>query len=123
MDSSGAGVLRVARVTGAVMATVAMAILTAATSAVVAGSVSPTIVLASASGNRTVELGDIDALDRHRLAVTWEEQERSYLRFSEDGGASFGPTEALRDGRRAIRPRVAICGSFLFAASTWLLPD
>jgi hypothetical protein len=75
------------------------------------------IVLAPEVPGESRLLGGIAAADN--IVVAWQQGHLSFMRWSDDGGATFEPKVALRKGLRAKRPSVAACGDFIWAASTW----
>jgi hypothetical protein len=85
---------------------------------VVSAGESAPITLASASDGRTLKLGDV-ASDDDLVGVVYQEKNRSYLRWSENYGQSFESKVALRKGKRATEPRVAVCDDLIFAVSIW----
>jgi hypothetical protein len=85
---------------------------------VVSAGESAPITLASASDGRTLKLGDV-ASDDNLVGVVFQEKNRSYLRWSENYGQSFESKVALRKGKRATEPRVAVCDDLIFAVSLW----
>ena len=75
------------------------------------------IVIAPEVPGESRLLGGIAAADN--IVVAWQQGHLSFMRWSDDGGATFEPKVALRKGLRAKRPNVAACGDFIWAASTW----
>lgn len=78
---------------------------------------SGTLVLRTAPDGKVLTLGDLAAAGN--IGVVWQEGQRSYMRWSDDGGDTFAAKVSLRRGLRATDPRLAACGDFLWAASVW----
>lgn len=97
----------------------ALALLTIV-SPILAGA-SGTLILRTAAEGKVLTLGDLAAAGN--IGAVWQEGQRSYLRWSEDGGQTFAPRVALRRGLRATDPRLAACGDYLWAASVWRSDD
>jgi hypothetical protein len=102
----------------------ATGILTIATT-VLAVDFGPTQSLRTTPTGERLFVGDIaaeEASDR-AVAVVWEESgpggQHSYLRQSDDSGATFAPRDALRGGGQAYDPQVAACQAGIYAVSTW----
>ncbi|MGZ5398310.1 MAG: hypothetical protein ACXWEI_23505, partial [Mycobacterium sp.] len=100
----------------------AVAIMLAAIAAAPVAAADPgdvTITTAGPHGTRL--LGDVAAADN--IAVAWQQGSYSFMRWSTDGGATFEPQSALRNGLRAKSPSLAACGDNIWAVSDWLTTD
>jgi hypothetical protein len=75
------------------------------------------IQLETGPNNRTLRLGDIASANQ--IAVVFQDGNKSYLRWSADGGTSFTPRHVLRNGLRAKNPRVDACANKIWTASEW----
>lgn len=77
----------------------------------------PDMQLETGPNNRTLRLGDIASANQ--IAVVFQNTNKSYLRWSADGGTTFTPRHVLRDGLRAKNPRVDACADMVWIASEW----
>ena len=75
------------------------------------------IQLETGPNNRTLRLGDIASANQ--IAVVFQNANKSYLRWSADGGTTFTPRHVLRNGWRAKNPRVDACADMVWVASEW----
>jgi hypothetical protein len=75
------------------------------------------ITLASASDGTTLKLGDVASDDA--VVVGFQQKNKSYIRWSKNGGSTFASKVALHGGQAAKDPRVATCNDSVFAVSTW----
>lgn len=95
-----------------------LALLTVAIAAPTAAAAQPAdMQLETGPNNTTLKLGDIASANQ--IAVVFQNANKSYLRWSADGGSTFTPRHALRSGLRAKNPRVDACGNLIWAASEW----
>jgi hypothetical protein len=76
-----------------------------------------TVVIANGAAHTTLVAGDIDGTAP--ITVAYQKKAYSYLRWSTDGGQTFGTPRALRGGLKAKNPRVAVCANNLWAVSEW----
>src|SRR3954452_9196166 len=94
----------------------ALAILALAVAAPLAAAAQPAdIQLETGPNKTTLRLGDIAAANQ--ISVTFQNANKSYVRWSDDGGATFTPRQVVRDGLRAANPRIAACGNQIWVAS------
>ena len=97
---------------------VTLAILALAVAApLVAAADSADMQLETGPNKTTLRLGDIASSDQS--AVVFQNANKSYVRWSSDGGSTFTPRQVVRSGQRAKNPRVAACGSEIWVASEW----
>src|SRR4051794_944146 len=96
----------------------ALALLALAVAAPLVAAAQPTDMQLETGPNKTVlRLGDIAAANQ--IAVTFQNANKSYVRWSDDGGSTFTPRDAVRDGLRAKNPRAAACGNEIWVTSEW----
>jgi hypothetical protein len=73
------------------------------------------VVIATQDLHKTLVLGDVAA--DNAIGVVYQKGNRSYLRWSEDGGQTFNPEWSLRAGSPSKSPRLASCGNWMWASS------
>ena len=86
----------------------ALAILALAVTAPLVAAAQPADMQLETGPNKTtLRLGDIASANQ--IAVAFQNANKSYVRWSDDGGATFTPRHVVRDGLRAKNPRIDAC--------------
>lgn len=73
------------------------------------------VVIANQDLHKTLVLGDVAA--GNAIGVVYQKFNRSYLRWSEDGGQTFSADWSLRAGSPSKSLRLASCGNWMWASS------
>jgi len=73
------------------------------------------VVIANNDPHKTLIASDMDGTNP--LAVAYQKNSYSYLKWSTDGGQTFGSAQILNHGNKAQSPRVAVCDQSLWAVS------
>lgn len=60
-----------------------------------------------------------DIAQGSEIGLVWQRAKHSYLSWSDDGGQTFKPPVALRNGGKAKKPRLAACGDHFWAVSEY----